>query len=369
MNSTHSSLGPLGQIVNMAGFKVHIALTLAAGGTNPALGGNYYVGGAGASDRNPGTASQPLATIQKAAGVAVAGDFINIRAGTYRETITPANSGTPGHPITFQPDGNAVVKVSGADVADGGWTVYRGNIYQKTIALPVTGYRDRITGNTTLLANQVFVAGKMMIEARWPNVAHSDDLLNRADFRPVPKSAWTTGLGTTLRDAGIPEIPGGWTGGTIWFIGWFDQNAKPAQIDHNVFWNNHRNDVRLEQEKPPFHRVFNNTMASTETNFWFTFHSYPTNRPRDSQNNIYRLLIKPNTSGTNEMTSGTDPKFANAGEGGLKYRLQPDSPAIDRGAMIPGVTDGYLRSAPDLGAYEYGGPDWVAGCSINARLK
>ena len=139
MNSTHSSLGTLGQIVAMAGFKVHMVLTLAAGGTSPAIAGDHYVGGAGASDHNPGTASQPFATIQKAASAAVAGDFVNIRAGTYREAITPANSGTPGHPITFQPEGNALVTVSGADPADGGWTVYRGNIHQKTIALPVTG--------------------------------------------------------------------------------------------------------------------------------------------------------------------------------------------------------------------------------------
>lgn len=150
---------------------------------------------------------------------------------------------------------------------------------------------------------------------------------------------------------------------------YFDQNAKPAQVDHNVFWNNHKNDVRLEQEKPPFHRIFNNTMASAETNFWFTFHSYPASSPSDSRNNIYRSLIKPNAPGSDEMTSGTDPKFANAGEGGLKYRLKSDSPAIDRGAMIPRVTDGYLGSAPDLGAYEYGGPDWVAGCSINVKTR
>jgi hypothetical protein len=636
MNSKNSSVGKLGQIVTIAGFQVLVVLALAAGGTSQAIGGHSYVGGAGASDRNPGTASQPFATIQKAASVAVAGDSVNIRAGTYRETITPANSGTPGHPITFQPEGDALVTVSGADTADGGWTVYSGNVYQKTIALPVTGYRERITGNATLLANQVFVGGKMMIEARWPNVANSDDLLNRADFRPVPKGAWTTGMGTTLRDAGIPDIPGGWTGGTIWVIGWFqpetstitassagqiqfpskaqdkfhdsyyltgrlgaldaekewfydgtklylwapgggspanvevkqrnyafdlsgksnltiknlrvfaatittdsnsadvtldglkaqyishfvtlrglsshngetglrlmgarsviknslveysagmgialggadavadnnlvhdisyggtygcgiwpapgrarqtitrntiyrtgrsgidgvysnkdigyndiydfglintdlgaiyaangadltgtrvhhnwlhdakndashqfpvgagiyfDQNAKPAQVDHNVFWNNHKNDVRLEQGSAPFHRIFNNTMASTETNFWYTFHSYPASSPSNSQNNIYRSSIKPDTPGSNEMTFGTDPKFAKAGEGGLKYRLQPDSPAIDRGAVIAGVTDGYVGSAPDLGAYEYGGTDWVAGCSINTKIR
>lgn len=607
-----------------------VAMAMAGTVCQPA-GASYYIGGEGASDRNPGTASQPLATIQQAARVAVAGDFVNIRAGTYRETITPANSGTPGHPITFQPDGDALVTVSGADTADGGWTVYSGNVYQKTIAMPATGYRERITGNATLLANQVFVGGKMMIEARWPNVANSDDLLNRADFRPVPKGAWTTGMGTTLRDAGIPDIPGGWTGGTIWVIGWyqpetstitassagqvqfpakvqdrfhdsyyltgrlgaldaekewfydgtklylwapggarpanvevkqrnyafdlsgksnitiknlrvfaatittdtnsanvtldgiraryvshfvtlhggiyshsqqtgirlmgpsnviknslvaysaghgialgeagtvadnnrvhdvsyggtyccgiwpargnarqtitrntiyrtgrsgidgvysnkeigynhicdfglintdlgaiyaangadltgtrvhhnwlhdakndashqfpvgagiyFDQNAKPSQVDHNVFWNNHKNDIRLEQGAAPFHQIFNNTLASTETNFWHSFVSYPASSRTHSQNNIYRSAIKPNTPDTHELTSESDPKFLNVGQLGLKYRLQVDSPAIDAGAVISGVTDGHVGKAPDLGAYEHGGMDWVAGCS------
>ena len=115
-------------------------LALLAGGTGQVLAANFYVGGDGASDRNPGTASQPFATIQKAAGVAAAGDVVNIRPGIYRETIVPANSGAPGQPVTFQPEGDAAVTVSGADLADGGWTVYRSQIYQKAIALPLTGY-------------------------------------------------------------------------------------------------------------------------------------------------------------------------------------------------------------------------------------
>jgi hypothetical protein len=597
---------------------------------------DYYVGGDGASDRNPGKASKPFATIQKAATVATAGDTVKIRTGTYRETVVPANSGAPGQPVTFQPDGDAEVTVSGADLVDGEWALYSGQIYQTAIPLPLTGYGEQITGNATLLANQVFVDGKMMIEARWPNLADSDDLLNRADFRPIATDVWTAGPGGTamLRDAGIPEIPGGWARGTIWYIGWFipststitassagqiefpskasekfrdsyyltgklgaldaekewfydgsklylwapgggapanvevkrrndafdlsgksniairnlrvfaatittdatsaditldglrakyishfvtltgkdviyshsddsgirlmgshsvirnsvieysaghgvvlggedgvadnnlihdisyggtygcgifpapgsarqtitrntiyrtgrsgidgvysnkeiayndiyefgllntdlgaiysarntdltgtrihhnwiheagndkshafpvgagiyfDQNAKPAQIDHNVFWSNHMNDVRLEQAKPPFHRVFNNTLASTDAKYWFAFHSYPGGSPENLNNNIYRAPIDPDKPGTNEMTAATDPKFTNAGAGGLKFRLQADSPAIDRGAVIPGVTDGHTGTAPDLGAYEYGADSWVAGSTL-----
>lgn len=105
-------------------------------------GSVYYVGGENASDSNPGTTSLPFASIQKAASLAVAGDVVNIRTGTYRETIIPASSGTPGNPIVFQPDGEAIVTISGADVADGGWMVHSGGIYKKTIAMQ-SGY-DRL---------------------------------------------------------------------------------------------------------------------------------------------------------------------------------------------------------------------------------
>ena len=57
----------------------------------------------------------------------------------------------------------------------------------------------------------------------------------------------------------------------------------------------------------------------------------------------------------------TDPKFANSGNGGLAYRLSADSPAVNAGVELPGITDGYVGSSPDIGAYEYGGDDWVPG--------
>ena len=36
------------------------------------------------------------------------------------------------------------------------------------------------------------------------------------------------------------------------------------------------------------------------------------------------------------------------------FRLKPGSAAVDRGAVIPNVTDGYTGTAPDLGALELG---------------
>ena len=36
------------------------------------------------------------------------------------------------------------------------------------------------------------------------------------------------------------------------------------------------------------------------------------------------------------------------------FRLKPGSAAVDRGTMLPNVTDGFAGAAPDLGAIELG---------------
>jgi hypothetical protein len=60
----------------------------------------------------------------------------------------------------------------------------------------------------------------------------------------------------------------------------------------------------------------------------------------------------------NNFKSG-DPLFADTAN--ADFHLQPSSTAIDAGEVIEGVTDGYAGSAPDIGAYESGGPQWTAG--------
>lgn len=38
----------------------------------------------------------------------------------------------------------------------------------------------------------------------------------------------------------------------------------------------------------------------------------------------------------------------------LDFRLRPRSAAIDKGMVLPTITDGFKGAAPDLGAYELG---------------
>ena len=69
-----------------------VALTLPAA--------EYAVATTG-SDSNPGTLAAPWATVQRAETMMQAGDICTIRGGTYREQVTPTNSGTATAPITF----------------------------------------------------------------------------------------------------------------------------------------------------------------------------------------------------------------------------------------------------------------------------
>jgi MYXO-CTERM domain-containing protein len=38
--------------------------------------------------------------------------------------------------------------------------------------------------------------------------------------------------------------------------------------------------------------------------------------------------------------------------------------AIDRGSVVPGITDGFVGAAPDIGAIEAGAPAWFAGATV-----
>jgi len=71
---------------------------------------DLYVSTTG-SDANPGTAARPLATINRGAALAQAGDTVWILPGTYQpeEEIRPARSGTAEAPIVFRAQGGEVI--------------------------------------------------------------------------------------------------------------------------------------------------------------------------------------------------------------------------------------------------------------------
>ena len=71
-------------------------------------GGDLYVdvNDPSSNDDNPGTESEPLRTIQEAANRAKPGTIVNVKSGTYNETVEVTTSGVPGAPISFVSCGN-----------------------------------------------------------------------------------------------------------------------------------------------------------------------------------------------------------------------------------------------------------------------
>ena len=72
---------------------------------------NYYVATTG-SDANPGSASQPWRTIQKAANTVVGGDVVRVQPGTYNERVAEGTSGNAANYITYLSESptNAIVR-------------------------------------------------------------------------------------------------------------------------------------------------------------------------------------------------------------------------------------------------------------------
>jgi hypothetical protein len=160
----------------------------------PAGPTTYYVAPTG-SDQAAGTLAAPFKTIQRCASLARPGDTCAIRAGTYRETVTPVRSGTADAHITFMAYNGECVTVSGADVLNVTWQQYQGSTY---------------VADTSLRFIQLFANGKMLNEARWPN-ADPDDLVHMPLAQAGPATTETTLEGTTLP-------AGDWTGAYVFSI-------------------------------------------------------------------------------------------------------------------------------------------------------
>ncbi|MBQ7109001.1 MAG: DUF1565 domain-containing protein [Clostridia bacterium] len=145
-----------------------------------------------ANDMNSGSALAPFKTISRAAAVAQPGDTVIVHGGTYRETVTPANSGEPNAPITYKAaEGERVIisateplKQPAVHDAEKGIYVFPMNV-------------DMGDGR-----NQIFVDGEALPEARYPNGPEhvSDGRLHpefgvRADIWKLPgdRSAFAVG--------------------------------------------------------------------------------------------------------------------------------------------------------------------------------
>jgi hypothetical protein len=173
------------------------------------LSTSWFVSASAGSDQNPGTLAAPFHTIQKAASLAKPGDTVYIRGGIYRETVTPANSGTSAAPITFTSYNNESVMISGADPITG-WSSIGNSKFSATQSW------DLGEGN-----NQLFFDGQMMNEGRWPNPSGN---ISRPATSTM-QSVSATDTSATIHDSALTQPAGFWKNtliefgaGQSWFI-------------------------------------------------------------------------------------------------------------------------------------------------------
>ena len=113
-------------------------------------GRQYHVSIAG-DDSNPGSASEPLRTVQAAAMLAQPGDTVTVHEGTYRERVDPPRGGeSDDMRIVYQSAPGEDVAIKGSE-AIGGWQHLEGNVWMVHLSNDYLGafnpYANVLTGD------------------------------------------------------------------------------------------------------------------------------------------------------------------------------------------------------------------------------
>lgn len=116
------------------------------------------------NDANPGTAKLPFRTVTKAVASLGDGGTCIVHQGSYRATAAVTDYKKDAPLIIKAAPGERVV-FDGREPVTGPWTRHNGNIYR-------AGVSGRV--------EQVFLADRMMVEARWPNMKFPKELWDRS---------------------------------------------------------------------------------------------------------------------------------------------------------------------------------------------
>ena len=170
-------------------------LTLAILMTTATLMGSEVHVSPGGSDTGTGTKNAPYQTLGRAIKDLKPGDRCILGAGTYRETVTLAASGTAEAPITIEALPGERVILDGRDRIAGPWKPFRDGIHVTDVACGEA-------------IEQVFLDDQPLMEARWPNATFQ---------QRWERKTWTPSENGSQKDqmiaAGVKKTGIDWTGG------------------------------------------------------------------------------------------------------------------------------------------------------------
>ena len=207
--------------------------------------------------------------------------------------------------------------------------------------------------------NTITVAGRSCISFSGPLqgfILQNNDLSHAGQL--------TQDLGMTytgLCDGGGMEIRYNWVrdndAGHIPSGIYFDHGSQNLLIHHNAIWGVERGGLHINQYAMNV-LMFNNTVTSIDA-------GYLSKWGNEWPDDMYGCQLVNNVFSDVLDTDGVEIEIADnstnyTGLVDYKY-LTTGSEPVDSGRMVPGVTDCYVGSAPDRGAYESGGLNWQAG--------
>jgi hypothetical protein len=130
-------------------------------------------------------------------------------------------------------------------------------------------------------------------------------------------------------------------------------------VHHNVIWNC---TYAIQTNKPAHnHKIFHNTVWNCAHAQWAWGREGTMITGQAVINNISdKKWDVGNTFDSNLTVEGPflmDPET---------HHFMPviQSGALDTGILLPGINDQYIGKAPDVGAYEFGAPQWIPGSSV-----
>ena len=215
--------------------------------------------------------------------------------------------------------------------------------------------------------NTMFNAGKSIIEGAIQNSKITNNELYNAGLLTKDLGIiYISGdmEGTEIAYNKIHDNKAAAFGEGIYLEAWNGNDNKNDLIHHNAIWNNWSN-IQINRNAGNI-QIYNNTLAKD------TFGSIFSNGLA-GLSGLTNLKIYNNSMDHGFQISGADwtgadrqnnPNGQNSQYIDLannNYQLVSSSPSINTGRMIPGITDGYFGTAPDIGAFEYGKIPWNAG--------